>query len=316
MSRVRGLAGLAALLVAALSLGGCGAHHSSPRTAPPTTPASPTATDGNGALVPTDLPSHLPGAAPSSPATKTPQEPVGTQVLGADASWPQCPKGMGIAQKRSKGAPMPTADARFVVLGLTNGPSFVANPCLGDQVAWVAGRHLYGAAYSIVSYPDAATLSRYGRSGPFGSAKLDRLRNTGYAAARFNVATMKATGLRTPVVWVDVEPVPDFEWSKDTAANAAVVQGAARGYSDAGFTVGYYSTPSLWERVVGYLPTGSPEWRAAGETSQAEALSRCGTDWSFSGGPGVLAQWVQDGRDVDVTCPGMRGSFARWFHQY
>lgn len=315
MSRVRRLAALAAVLAVA----GCGAHHASPRTSPPSVPPSAppsaTVTDGNGDLVPTNLPTDLPTSARPESKPSAP-EALGEPVVGADASWPQCPKGMGIPQKRSKGAPMPTEDARFVVLGLTNGPSFVANPCLDDQVAWVAARHLYGAAYSIVSYPDAATLRRYGRSGPFGSARLDRLRNSGYAAARFNIATMRSTGLRTPVVWIDVEPVPDFEWSSDPAANAAVVQGAARGYADAGFTVGYYSTPSLWERVVGYLPTGSPEWRAAGQTSRAEALSRCGADWSFSGGPGVLAQWVQDGRDVDVTCPGLRGGLGRWFHRY
>ena len=74
------------------------------------------------------------------------------------------------------------------------------------------------------------------------------------------------------MVWVDVEPVPDFEWSGDTVANAAVVEGAARGYADAGYRVGVYSTPYLWEGVVGDLALGLPEWRAAGETSRAEAL--------------------------------------------
>jgi hypothetical protein len=223
---------------------------------------------------------------------------------------------MGIPQKRSEGAPLPTAEARFVVVGLTNGPSFVANPCVRDQVAWVASRHLRAAAYAILSYPDDATLRRYGGAGPFGSGTPNRLRNAGYAAARFNLATMRAAGLRSPVVWIDVEPVPAFPWSDDLAANAAVVQGAARGYTDAGLRVGYYSTPSLWKRVVGYLPTGSPEWRAAGLTSRAEALRRCRADWSFSGGEAVLGQWVEDGRDRDVTCPGAAAHLGTWFHQY
>ena len=57
---------------------------------------------------------------------------------------------------------------------------------------------------------------------------------------------MRAAGLETPIVWIDVEHVPDFEWSSDLAANAAVVRGAARGYRHAGYRVGVYSTPYIW----------------------------------------------------------------------
>lgn len=211
---------------------------------------------------------------------------------------------------------MPTSSAAFVVIGLTNGPSFVANPCLAAQVRWVKARHLRAAAYSVLSYPDAATLRRYGARGPFGSGPSVALANVGYAAAQFNLRSMRAAGLRSPIVWIDVESVPDFAWSSDPSANAAVVRGAARGYADSGLQVGYYSTPSLWTHVVGSLSTGSPEWRAAGQTSQAEALRRCQSDWSFSGGAGVLGQWVQGGRDLDLTCPGVSASLDRWFHQY
>ena len=38
-------------------------------------------------------------------------------TFGADVSWPQCPKGLGIPEKRTEGRPMPTSSARFVVLG-------------------------------------------------------------------------------------------------------------------------------------------------------------------------------------------------------
>ena len=40
---------------------------------------------------------------------------------GADASWPNCPKGMGIPSRKTIGLPMPKKHARFVILGLTNG---------------------------------------------------------------------------------------------------------------------------------------------------------------------------------------------------
>lgn len=223
---------------------------------------------------------------------------------------------MGIPEKRTEGKPMPTAAARFVILGLTNGPSFVANPCLADQLAWVRERHLMVAAYSIVSYPDDRTLAGLRHEGPYdGSTRLGALRNTGYQAALFNIDTMRRVGLRTPVVWIDVEPVLHFDWSADVVANAAVVQGTARGYRDAGFRIGFYSIGSLWTRVVGSLRFAEPEWRPAGPRGLDEALNRCAPDWSFQGGVGVLGQWIEDDRDRDVTCPGAVTDLRRWFHQ-
>jgi hypothetical protein len=254
----------------------------------------------------------------SSTATTAPPATARTgQTFGADFSWPQCPKGMGIPQKRTEGAPMPTDAARFVVVGLTNGPSFVANPCLESHLAWVQERHLLAAAYSVVSYPDGRTLAQLRDRGPYaGATKLGALRNVGYQAALFNVDTMRRVGFRTPVVWIDVEPVTDFEWSADVEANGAVVQGMVRGYHDAGYRIGFYSIPSLWDRVVGPLRFGAPEWRPAGERGLAEAIHRCGDAWSFQGGRAVLGQWVEDRRDRNVTCPGAMPDLGRWFHQY
>ncbi len=305
---------IVALSVALAGCGGSGTPTVDARASdPPATTPDPTAaaSEGNGPAVPDNLPD----------LTSTPKSTVPArgpdQVFGADVSWPQCPKGMGIPEKRSEGRPMPTAEARFVVLGLTNGPSFVTNPCLDSQLQWVRRRHLLAAAYSVVSYPDDATLARFGGVGPFpGGTRLGALRNVGYQAAMFNVATMRRVDLTTPVVWIDVEPVVHFDWSPDVVANAAVVQGMARGYQDAGFRIGFYSIGSLWTRVVGTLRFGAPEWRPAGARGLGEAVNRCGPDWSFQGGPAVLGQWVEDGRDRDVTCPGAVQDLARWFHQY
>ncbi|WP_343907720.1 hypothetical protein, partial [Nocardioides aquiterrae] len=249
------------------------------------------------------------------PARRPPRPRTG-EVLGADVSWPQCPRGMGIPERRTLGRPMPLPTAQYVVLGLTNGPGFTANPCLADQVRWVRERHLLAAAYAVVSLPDAAALAEHGRDGPYdGTSPLGAHANAGYQQALANVVTMRRAGLASPVVWVDVEPVPDFEWSADPIRNAAVVEGALRGYRDAGYRVGIYSTPALWAGVVGDFAPGLPEWRAAGETSRAEARARCGDDWSIQGGPAVLAQWVADERDQDLTCPGTSRQLARWFAQ-
>jgi hypothetical protein len=255
-------------------------------------------------------------AAAALPPPRAP-EPRRGAVLGADASWPQCPKGMGIPERRTLGAPMPLPEAEYVILGLTNGPGFTENPCLAEQVAWVRDRRLMAAAYAVASWPDDAALAEHGDTGPYdGGSKLGALANTGYQQALANVATMRRAGLNSPVVWVDVEPVVDFEWSADAEANSAVVQGAARAYADAGYEVGVYSTPHLWSGVVGDLALGLPEWRAAGQTSRQEASARCGREWVIQGGPAVLAQWVEQDRDQNITCPGVSRELGRWFHQY
>lgn len=243
--------------------------------------------------------------------------PPGEPVLGADISWPQCPEGMGIPERRTLGLPMPVPEAEYVVLGLTNGPGFTPNPCLADQVAWVRERGLMAAAYAVASLPSAAQVRTHGQDGPYdGATDLGALANTGYQQGLANVATMRRAGLGSPIVWVDVEPVPDFDWGSDTAANGAVVEGAVRAYEDAGYAVGVYSTPYLWADVVGDLALGLPEWRAAGQTSREEALGRCGEDWSIQGGEPVLGQWVEAQRDHNVTCPGIEVDLGRWFHQY
>ena len=226
-------------------------------------------------------------AAPT-PSIKVPKLPKPKDlgpVLGADISWPQCPKGMGIPQKRTQGSPMPVDAARYVILGLTNGPGFYPNPCLAGQTAWVKSRNLMAAAYSVISYPEQRHFDAYRSKGPFdGSTRLGALSNVGYQQAVFNLATMKRARLQSPIIWLDVEPVPEFDWPRDLTANAAVVRGAARGYTDAGYRIGAYSTQALWEHVVGGLRLGIPEWRAAGQTSRAEALRRCGPDRMFQGG--------------------------------
>lgn len=250
------------------------------------------------------------------PELKIPPRRTGP-VLGADISWPQCPKGMGIAQKPTQGSPMPIAAARFVIIGLTNGPGFYPNPCLADQVAWVQQRQLLAAAYSVVSTPRQGDLETYGGKGPYdGGTRLGALSNVGYQQSRFNLRTMRSAGLQSPIIWLDVEPVPGFDWPADPTANAAVVRGAARGYTDAGFRVGAYSTQALWQGVVGDLVLDIAEWRAAGQTSRTEALARCGPDRMFNGGRAVLSQWVEAGRDQNVTCPGTSAEMSRWFRQY
>jgi hypothetical protein len=154
----------------------------------------------------------------------------------------------------------------------------------------------------VISWPDQAAQEQYGG-----------LEQAGHAQAEFNVRSMKAAGLDSPIIWLDVEQVPHYEWSTSTSANAQVVLGAAKGYSEAGYRVGVYSTPAIWAGLVGDLSLGVPEWRAAGQISQQEAVSRCGDDWSIQGGAGVLGQWVEDSRDRNITCPGTEARLGEYF---
>ena len=319
----RGRAGALAA-AAALLLAGCGGNVLQDDVAAVDDPSPSAPTTAASSPVPSPTPKRpepkpAPQPAPTDAVTdiELPPTRLGT-VIGADAGWPQCPAGMGIPEKRSHGGPMPLEDSRYVILGVTNGPSFTPNPCLADQVRWVRERDMLIAAYSVHSYPSSQQLAAYGGKGPFDAgSRLGRLANVGYAQTQFDLATMREAGLRSPIIWLDVESVPDFDWSSDMEANAAVFRGAARGIRDAGLDVGAYSTPYLWESVVGDFSLGGvPEWRAAGQTSQAEALRRCKDDWAFQGGVAIMGQWVQLDRDRNITCPGARGSLTDYFHEF
>lgn len=257
------------------------------------------------------LTATLLSAAPASAAV-APTD--GVRLSGGDISWPNCPKGMGIPSRRTLGNPMPVSTASFVVIGLTNGPGWYPNPCLAAHVAWAKARGAWTSAYSMTTFPTSAQLRAYGGSGPWSPAtRTGRLRNAGYAQALFNVASMGQAGLTVPFVWVDVEPYPVNGWSRSVLANREVVRGVVRAYEDKGYRVGFYSYDNGWRSVVGdWRKPRYPTWVPVGPVSNGwtRASSRCSTA-SFSGGPVWMAQWVQDNRDRDLTCPALHGVATR-----
>lgn len=246
-------------------------------------------------------------------------------LTGVDISWPQCPKGMGIPSRPTEGKPMPKKSAKFVVVGLTNGPGFSPNPCLAKHVKWIKDHRVYAAPYAFTTYPTASQLKKYGGAGPYrGTAKKTRLKNVGYAQATYNVATMKKVGLSAPFIWVDVEHSrPPAPWSKNTAYNKAVLDGVLAGYRAAGLKVGIYSSPSPWRSIVGRARYGVPEWRTVGPASKSAALKKCSAR-SVQGGKTVMAQWWVDdsptanSTDYNVLCRGYSTpvNLARYFHDY
>jgi len=241
-------------------------------------------------------------AGPVPVTARTPSATTGL-VVGGDVSWPQCPVGMGIPARRSLGLPMPGERARFVVIGLTNGPAFTPNPCLATQVQWARDRGLPTSAYAVATWPTARQLARYGGSGPYaGTTTRSRLRNVGYAEGRYNLRRLASAGLTVPHVWIDVEHYSIRPWSSQRRSNRAVVRGIVRAYQDAGVATGFYSTTLQWPDIIGSVRWGLPEWHTAGPRGRSVALSRC-SEPSFQAGAVVLAQWWTDVADHDLVCP-------------
>jgi hypothetical protein len=258
---------------------------------------------------------------PLTPEAERPPDPDPDRrtAFGRDVSWPNCPRGMGIPSRRSPGNPMPPPSATFVVIGLTNGPAFHPNPCLRAQVDYARSHGMWTAAYAVATYPTPAQLREYGGTGPRpAGTRRDRVWNTGWAQARQNLMAMRAARLRSPIVWVDVEPVTlPAPWSARLAENRAVLEGALAAYRRAGLRVGLYSTPTMWRGIVGKVRYGLPEWRTAGLSTRRAALAACGRVRQFQGGPPVLTQWYTDREDFDALCPGrpvgevLRSYFAK-----
>lgn len=266
------------------------------------------ATTVHGTAVTTAVAPPPPAAHRSAHATTATAVPAARRVRpslrGADISWPNCPKGEGIPQRRTKGEPMPERHARFVVVGLTNGPGFSPNPCLARELAWVHAHHRLLAAYAMTTYPNARQIRQHQYTGPYdGSRTSGRLRNAGYAEASYNVRELVLAAMTVPMVWIDVEPYPTFPWSGSHRANRAIIRGAIRGYRDAGYPVGIYTYANGWAQVVGSwrLP-GLPTWTTAGHGGARQARAMCHR--GPSGGRTWLSQWYTTHRDYDLTCPG------------
>jgi hypothetical protein len=226
----------------------------------------------------------------------------GATATGNDIAWPQCPKGGG-----GYGLPGPQASATFVVIGLTDGGSFRANPCLAQQVAAAKARHLWTAAYAISTYPSTSELIRYGGTGSLPV----RLARVGRVQAAFNVATMRRAGLLSPIVWVDVEPRHKTPWPTRATSNNAVIGGVLSGYRIRGVRSGIYSYGRAWRDITGdrSMP-GVPTWVPVGRMGRTEARSRCAVA-SFSGDQPWLVQWTDGVRDYNLTCPGVTGTAAQ-----
>lgn len=219
-----------------------------------------------------------------------------------------------LPKRQGKGLPLPGPQAQFVIIGLTNGPGFYANPCLAWEVAQLQPR-LAVAAYAFTTLPNANQVRAYGGSGPYptGTA-LGRLRNAAWQQAQINLASLTRTGLRTPILWMDVEPQPYLSpWGSDVRRNRAAILAMRQAYRDAGYRTGFYSSDNPWRQITGGLQSDDPAWVTVGPRGRAAALAKCEAP-TFSSGPAVLAQWRDsEVEDLDLVCPRARGSVDALF---
>jgi hypothetical protein len=134
------------------------------------------------------------------------------------------------------------------------------NPCLGQEAAWAGGGlnlYMFLTNGSSASSLDSACLS----------SASDGACNYGFNAAVDAFTKAQAAGVNTSVAWwLDVETysLPGIpSWSGDTAANAALVQGAIDGLHFEGLNgVGVYASPGVWSGIVGNYRPAVPYWAA------------------------------------------------------
>ena len=200
---------------------------------------------------------------------------------------------------------MPIDAARYVIIGLTNGPGSTRTRAWPSQVDWVRTRRLMAAAYSVISTPRTGDLETYGTKGPFdASTASGALSNVGYQQAKFNLATMRSAGLQSP----------DRLARRRAGAGVRLAQRHRgqrrrgprrrsrlhrrrvrdRRLLHAGAVAARRRRPAARHPRVA---RGRPDLPGGGP-----APLRSGAD--VPGRPSVLGQWVEDGRDQNVTCPG------------
>jgi len=171
------------------------------------------------------------------------------------------------------------------------------NPCLSSEASWAgAGLNLYDFLY----FGNAAT-------GP-GACQGDLACNFGFQQAEAVYGWAQTAGVNTQVTWwLDVEQPATF-WSPSLPENAQVVQGAIIGLRAEGINnVGVYSSPGVWNTVVGNFQPAVPYWMAwytgSGPSNCANA-SQWESTKLLPTGPVVLTQYSDNvgGFDGDYAC--------------
>jgi hypothetical protein len=214
---------------------------------------------------------------------------------GYDVSWPQC------------GRSLPSTGA-FGIVGVNGGRAYETNDCLAEQYRWATTLSGQPAFYINTGNPGTASkvVNWYGQKSPNPNcSRSDEAAcayNYGYNGAKhayaYAQAQTGAAGRHT--WWLDVETTNS--WSDDAGLNTADILGAIAYLRTEGVAVGVYSTRYQWGQITaGARFPDLPNW-VAGARDAAEAPEYCGADSSFTGGPVVLVQWVENDLDHNYQC--------------
>ncbi len=276
---------------------------------------------GRDAWPPLNEPVRVAPAAPARPPSPTPTirptpTPEPPPAFGLDVSYPQC------------GDELPDAFG-FAVVGVNGGRVYSANPCLatdGDdvgQLEW-AGREVQ--LYANTGNP-GPRLSRFWpgitvdpegcrqdglfatsdtiecayRYGWNAAADSYRIALEAFVAAGWADEDADALPWET-TWWLDVETANS--WRFDRRLNVATLDGARDFLESMEVTeVGFYSTPRMWDRIVGDTDAfgDAPAWHA-GARDRDDAAERCEDEPAFTGGELRIVQWVERDLDHNLRC--------------
>ena len=204
---------------------------------------------------------------------------------GFDVSWPQCD---------DRGLP---AGHAFAILGITDGKSFTANPCLAAQWAWATEAAGAGGLYVNLNGPDPGARSN---RGPAGRCRKGDLACTAYNyganAVDSALTYARSQGASAPTIWLDVET--GNAWTPYQDVNAIVIRGAIDQLHRMGKVAGIYSTSLQWGEITGGVSFGVPVW-VAGSPDLQTAPSWCSD--GFNGGPVWMVQ-TELNYDVNYLC--------------
>lgn len=225
--------------------------------------------------------------------------------IGYDVSFPQCD------------ANLPAAGA-FTIVGVNEYLPTIPNPCFQELAEWAEGASgTTGqpalAVYATAANPAAEDVPTWPQSGEnmYGSCAGEDSQACAYQYGQDRItnnlqtiAPRSASGLKW---WIDVEPEYSWETGGDgQQRNRAVLEGMVQTLQGQGAEVGIYSSPTIWQDIVGHTPAdsslnGLDIWMQGGQDlEQAEA--NCDMP-SFTGGQVVIAQAATEGYlDRNVIC--------------
>lgn len=227
---------------------------------------------------------------------------------GVDIGYPQCVKPT-TPVRSGTGKPLhPDSSVGFTITQANAGLAYYRNNCLGDHFAWGRARGPWLGTYVFPNYPDAAML-KAATNGRYGACTTTtcRLRTSGYDQTKWAMARVAETGVRVPMVWVDVEHQPNLggtrEWRTGTTGreqNREVLRGVFDYLTENGYRIGLYSYAYGWNQIVGDWSLPYPQWVPSGLDTKAARLAKCDPAAGFSDGPiWVVQSVVRPGNNTD-----------------